>query len=89
LKEKNISKDPRVAISVVDHNNPFNMVSIRGRVAKQITEGANERLDKLAKKYMDVEIFPYHSPNITRVILKIIPEKVVLGPPSSRSSTSN
>ena len=76
IKHKNVSRDPRVAISISDQNNPYNMVSIRGRVIEQISEDADEHTDRLAKKYLDMDKYPYRSPNEKRVILKIKPEKV-------------
>jgi PPOX class probable F420-dependent enzyme len=76
IKHKNVSRDPRVAISISDQNNPYNMVSIRGRVVEQITESADEHTDKLAKKYLGMDKYPYRSPNEKRVILKIRPEKI-------------
>ena len=56
LKQKNISRDDRIAISVVDQNNPYQMVTIRGRVVEQTKEGADEHIDKLAKKYLGVVV---------------------------------
>ncbi len=76
VKHKNVSRDPRVAVSVFDHNNPYNMVSIRGRVIEQTRNGADEHIDKLAKKYFGVDKYPFRSPSETRVILKIKPEKI-------------
>lgn len=76
VKHKNVSRDPRVAVSVFDHNNPYNMVSIRGRVIEQTRTGADEHIDKLAKKYFGVDKYPFRSPSETRVILKIKPEKI-------------
>lgn len=75
-KHKNVSRDPRVAISISDQNNPYNMVSIRGGVIEQISEGADEHIDRLAKKYLGMDKYPFRSPNEKRVILKIKEEKV-------------
>ena len=47
LKQKNVSRDPRVSISIVDEDNPYSMVTIKGRVVEQTTEGADEHIDKL------------------------------------------
>lgn len=74
-KSKNIKKDPRIAISVVESNNPYNMVSIKGRVIDQTTEGADEHLKKLAKRYLGIGKYYYREPNRKRVLLKIKPEK--------------
>lgn len=52
------------------------MVTIRGKVIKQINEGADEHTDRLAKKYLGVDKYPYYTPNKKRVILRIKPEKV-------------
>jgi PPOX class probable F420-dependent enzyme len=76
ITQKNVSRDPRVAISISDQVNPYDMVTIRGTVTEQIKEGADEHTDRLAKKYSGLDKYPYRSPGETRVILKIKPEKV-------------
>ncbi|CAN5492215.1 hypothetical protein BH18THE2_BH18THE2_30640 [soil metagenome] len=52
------------------------MFSIRGKVIEQITKGADEHTDTLAKKYLGMDKYPYRLANEKRVILKIKPEKV-------------
>ena len=81
LKQKNISRDGRVAISVIEQNNPYHMVTVRGRVVEQRKEGADEHVDKLAKKYLGVDRYPRRSPNEKRIIIKIKPERVHYQPP--------
>lgn len=81
LKQKNISRDGRVAISVIDQNNPYHMVTVRGRVVEQRKEGADEHIDKLAKKYLGLDKYPLRSPNEKRIIIKIKPERVRYQPP--------
>jgi PPOX class probable F420-dependent enzyme len=77
LKQKNISRDPRVALAIADQNNPYNMVTIRGEVIEQITGvPAEEHIDKLAKKYIGKDKYPYRSPGEERIILKIKAEKI-------------
>lgn len=83
VKQKNVSRDPRVAISISDQNNPYNMATIRGKVIEQIKEGADEHTDKLAKKYLGMDKYPYRSAKEIRVILKIKPEKVFHQQPPS------
>jgi PPOX class probable F420-dependent enzyme len=75
-KQKNFAGDPRVAVSVIDQNNPYNMVSIRGKVIQQTPDGADEHIDRLAKKYLGVDKYPFRAPGEKRVILKIKPEKI-------------
>ena len=77
IKQKNISRDPRVALAIADQNNPYDMVTIRGKVTEQITgDLAEQHIDKLAKKYIDKDKFPGRSPREERIILKIKPERI-------------
>ncbi|MGI0083444.1 MAG: PPOX class F420-dependent oxidoreductase [Nitrosopumilaceae archaeon] len=76
IKQKNVSRDSRVAISIVDHNNPYNMVTIRGKVIEQTSKGVDDHVDKLAKRYLGVDKYPFRSPMEKRVILKVQPENV-------------
>ena len=76
VKQRNVTRDPRVAVSIVDQHNVYNMITLRGRVIEQTTKGADEHIDKLAKKYLGVDKYPFRSPNEKRVILKIKPEKI-------------
>jgi hypothetical protein len=77
IKHKNISRDSRVAVSVTDYNNPYNMISIRGITIEQTNEGADEHIDKLAKKYQGVDKYPMRSPDEKRIIVKIKSNKVL------------
>jgi PPOX class probable F420-dependent enzyme len=76
LKDKNVRADARVALSVTDPENPYSAVMIRGRVVGITNDGADAHIDKLAKKYMGKDTYPYHSPTAKRVIYKIEAEKV-------------
>lgn len=82
LKQKNVSRDPRVSISMIDGRvNPYSMVTIKGKVIEQSKSGADEHIDKLARKYLNTDKYPAHSPKVTRIILKIKPEKISYLPP--------
>jgi len=77
IKQRNVSRDPRISISIVDQNNPYDMVTVRGKVIGQITgDAADEHIDKLAKKYLGKDKYPNRAPGEKRVILKIKPERV-------------
>jgi PPOX class probable F420-dependent enzyme len=76
LKHKNVSHDARVAVSVVDQTNPYNMVTVRGRVVEQTTKGADEHIDKMAKKYLDLDKYPGRMQGEKRILLKIKPDRV-------------
>jgi len=81
IKQKNVSRDPRVSISMVDESNPYSMVTIKGRVVEQTTQNADRNIDDLARKYLNAERYPSHSPSVERIILKIKPEKIYYIPP--------
>jgi PPOX class probable F420-dependent enzyme len=61
IKQKNISVDPRVSISIVDEDNPYSMITVKGRVIEQTTKGADEHIDKLAKRYLNADKYPAHT----------------------------
>ena len=75
-KEKNVRRDPRVAVNVVDPANAWRIAMVRGRVVEVTTEGAVGLIDQLANKYLGVDTYPYHRPDQVRTILKISPEKI-------------
>ena len=77
VKERNMRRDPRVALSIVSGSDPYDRVSVRGRVI-DIRNGdeAVAHIDKLAKKYLGREIYPNHRPDEQRVIVEIEPDSV-------------
>jgi len=72
----NLERDPRVTLTVQNLENPYEYVTIRGRVSERTTEGADEHIDALAKKYLGQDSYPYRQPGEQRVILRIEPEHV-------------
>lgn len=77
-KERNVRRDPRVAVQVFEPNNDYRIFSIRGRVVEITEDGADAMIDRLAKKYLGVDTYPMRQPNEVRVILKILPDKVIM-----------
>jgi PPOX class probable F420-dependent enzyme len=75
-KLKNIRHDPRVAMDIVNSENPYDMVALRGRVLEVTREGADAHIDKLAKKYLGRDVYPFRQAGEQRVIIKIEPEKL-------------
>ena len=73
MKDRNIRRDPRVAVSVTDPENPYLSLMIRGRVSKITNEGADAHIDKMAKKYMGVDEYPFHQPGDHRVVMVVQP----------------
>ena len=76
LKLRNVSRDPRVAISITDQKDPYTMVAIRGKAVSITTKGADEHIEKLSIKYLGRK-YPWRSPGQKRTIIKIRPEHVL------------
>jgi len=77
-KDKNVRRDPRVAMTIVDPENPYRYLEIRGKVVEITEEGADASIDKLAKKYLGVDKYPYAQPGEVRVLYKIQPEHTTM-----------
>ncbi len=76
VKPRNVRRDPRVAIAIANKENPYSNASIRGRVVEVTNEGAEEHIDKLAKKYLGQDRYPFRQPGERRVIFVIEPQRV-------------
>ncbi|MDE1855918.1 MAG: PPOX class F420-dependent oxidoreductase [Candidatus Micrarchaeota archaeon] len=76
VKERNLRRDPRVALSITDASNNYMGAWIRGKVVKMTTEGAEEHIDKMAKKYTGADKYKRYAPNEKRVLLVIDAEHV-------------
>jgi PPOX class probable F420-dependent enzyme len=74
-KPRYLERDPRVSLLVVDPNDPYKWVSVSGR-AEITEEGADAQIDKLAKKYMGEDEYPWRKPEEARLKVLIEPEKV-------------
>jgi len=80
VKHKNVLRDSRVAISAVSQNNPLDMTTIRGKVIEIVPDYDYVHINKLTKKYMGVENYPFRQAGEKRIVLKIKPEKVFVLP---------
>jgi PPOX class probable F420-dependent enzyme len=78
LKARNLRRDKRVAVAVLGSENAYQQAMIRGSVVEMTSAGADEHIDKLAKKYLNADKYPYRQPGEKRLIVKILPEKVAL-----------
>jgi PPOX class probable F420-dependent enzyme len=76
VKDRNMRQDNRVALAISDPDDPYRYLQVRGRVVEITEEGADELIDQLAQKYLDVEEYPYRQPDEVRVAYKIAPESV-------------
>jgi PPOX class probable F420-dependent enzyme len=76
VKDKNMRRDKRVALSIQDPDDPYRYLAIRGEVAEITENGADVHIDALAKKYLGKERYPFRSPGEVRVIYKIRAERI-------------
>jgi len=70
LKHKNVLRDPRVAVSAVDQNNPLNMTTIQGKVIEIIPDYDYQHANMLTKKYMGKDNYPFRQPGKKGLSLK-------------------
>lgn len=77
VKQKNLSRDPRVSIAIADSNNPYDRIIVHGRLVSQTEQGADTHIDMLAKKYTGANKYQKTSPNEKRIILKIEPLQIL------------
>jgi PPOX class probable F420-dependent enzyme len=76
VKVNNLKPGSPVAISITDPDNPYRYVQIRGKVARVTEEGASEHIDKMAKKYLGKDKYPFAQPGEVRVLFEIEPSAV-------------
>ncbi|MDE1827877.1 MAG: PPOX class F420-dependent oxidoreductase [Candidatus Micrarchaeota archaeon] len=71
VKERNLKRDPRIAISITKGDNQYSGAWIRGKVVGMTAEGAVEHINKLAKKYTGADKYQGYTPNEKRIVLRI------------------
>ena len=74
-KDRNLSKDGRVALSILDPANPYRYPEVRGRVVERTETGADASIDALSQRYLG-KVYPFRQPGEQRVLYKIEPEHV-------------
>ena len=70
-KYRNMQRDPRIAMSMIDLENPYRYVEVRGRVVDISDDEDNRFIDSLTKKYMGKESYPFHQPGDQRVVVTV------------------
>lgn len=75
LKDKNMQRDGRIALSITDPDNPYRYLEVRGRIVERTHKGADAHIDAMAKKYLDQDKYPFRRAGEVRVIYKIEPER--------------
>jgi PPOX class probable F420-dependent enzyme len=76
VKARNMSVGSKVAVSILDPDNAYRYIQIRGTVTGETTEGADAHINSLAKKYLGKDVYPWHNDKDVRVIYEIEPVSV-------------
>jgi PPOX class probable F420-dependent enzyme len=79
-KARNLASDPRVAVSLSDPDDPQSAIAVRGTVVGFTTDGADDVIDRLAKKYLGVDSYPYRREGQIRVNVRIRPDRIAMQP---------
>jgi PPOX class probable F420-dependent enzyme len=78
VKARNLQRDARVAVTVIDPDDPYNVVAFRGTVTEVSTEGADAHIDALAKKYLGVDSYPMRREGEVRIKVRVQPDKIAM-----------
>ena len=76
VKERNVRRAPKVALAIMDPDNPYRYLRVAGRVVDVTEQGADQHIDALAQTYLGKERYPFRQPGEVRMLYKILPEKV-------------
>jgi PPOX class probable F420-dependent enzyme len=75
-KTRNMKEGAPVALSIMDPDNPYRYLQVRGKVTRVTEEGASAHIDSLAKKYLGQDKYPWSRPGEVRVTFEIAPSAV-------------
>ena len=76
VKARTMKEGAKVALSIMDPENPYRYLQVRGHVDRTIEQGADAHIDSLAKKYLGKETYPFRQPGEQRVMIEITPDSV-------------
>jgi PPOX class probable F420-dependent enzyme len=76
VKARNLARQGRVALSIADPENAYRYLGIQGHVVEMTETGGDAHIDKMAKKYLGKDTYPFRAPGEVRIIVKIAPDKV-------------
>ena len=78
VKARHMERDPRVAVSVIDPDDTYNVVALRGTVVDITTDGADDHIDALAKKYLGDESYPMRSEGEVRIKVRVRTDHIAM-----------
>jgi PPOX class probable F420-dependent enzyme len=82
VKPKNIARDPRVAISLFNQENPYESLLVQGRVVETEDDSDLAHINQFTKRYIGQDEYPFLEEGEERIVVRIEPEKVAYTPPA-------
>ena len=76
VKARNMQQGSHVALAIMDPDNPYRYIQVRGTVARVTENGADAHIDSLAKKYLGKDKYPFRQPGEQRIMYEIVPDAV-------------
>jgi len=76
VKARTMTEGARVALAIIDPDNPYRYIQVRGSVSRATEDGADQHIDSLAKKYLDKDTYPFRQAGEQRIMYEITPESV-------------
>lgn len=76
VKDRNLRANPAVALAILDPDNPYRYLQVRGRIVESTEAGADAHIDALARKYLGQDRYPHRRPGEVRVIYRVRPDRV-------------
>ena len=73
VKARNMKEGSAVALAIMDPDNPYRYLQVRGRVRRIVEAGADRHIDALAKKYLGKDKYPFAQPGEVRLMYEIEP----------------
>ena len=70
VKHRNLERNPRVALTIADPENPYRYLGIQGRVTEMTETGADAHIDRMAKKYLNKDKYPFRQPGEKRLVVR-------------------
>lgn len=74
-KLANLERDPRIALSIVDPRNDYRYLEVRGRMVRVDPDPERAFINKMAKKYLGLDVYPWHREGDERVVIVVEPER--------------
>jgi PPOX class probable F420-dependent enzyme len=78
VKARHMEHEPRVAVSVIDPDDPYNVVALRGTVTDMTTEGADAHIDSLAQKYLGLDAYPMRREGEVRIKVRVRTDHIAM-----------